>query len=93
MASRKKCEQYAAAHNLTIDFAYWREFGGRCYRYSVDLPDGMITADGYCGKAGDESDSDLTAPQVWDYILADMESLVEQEWLTIGDYEAAQTSA
>ena len=71
MASRKKCEQYAAAHNLTIDFAYWREFGGR-------------------GKAGDESDSDLTAPQVWDYILADMESLVEQEWLTLADYEARQ---
>ena len=93
MATRKKVEQRAAAHNITIEFAHWREFGGRCYQYSVDLPDGMITEDGNTGKYAEESDSDHTAAEIWDYILADVEDLIERKWITLTEYEAAQVLA
>jgi len=94
MTTRKKCEQYAAQHNLTIDYeSHYSKHSGRSYSYSVDLPDGMITEDGYTGKGGESECSDHTAAEVWAYILDDMRSLVEQEWITLEEYEARQKSA
>lgn len=88
MATRKKVTEYAAKHNITVRFEHGRSCGHRSYEYSVDLPDGMITESGYCGRYGEDEYGDNTAAQVWDYILADVESLIAEKWITLAQHEA-----
>jgi hypothetical protein len=93
MTNRRTCERYAAQHNLTIDFASGTTRSGRYYRYSVDLPDGLITESGYTGLGGETDPGDHTAAEVWGFILGDMESLVDERWVTLAEHEARQRSA
>ena len=88
MATRKKVTEYAAKHNLTIDFNYWIAYGSRNYQFSVDLPDGMITESGNTGKYSEEEFSDHTAAQIWDYILGDVKALIAENWITLQEHDA-----
>lgn len=90
---RAICEELAAHHGITIDFHFWKSSGVRCYQYSVDLPDGMITESGNTGRYGEDDIGDNTAAEIWGYILDDMEGLIAEEWMTISEHEALQAGA
>jgi len=53
----------------------------------------MITDDGNTGKYAEENFSEFTAAQIWDYILADVNDLIERKWITLAEHEAAQVLA
>lgn len=84
-STRAACEKFAAEHNLSLDFNRWKNFGVWCHQYSVDLPDGMITEDGNTGLGGEEEDGLVTTPEVWGYIMSDMQTLVACKWVPLQD--------
>ena len=84
MATRKKCEAFAALHGLTLKVA-----GNRGVCYSVDLPDGKITESGMTGRGGDTDGDPMTMKEVWVAIMQDMEYLVEEKWLDVNESSRA----
>jgi hypothetical protein len=81
MSTRKKCEAFAAENSLTMKVQHSREFGLLYAWYSVDLPEGKITALGNTGKGGDLQGQDMTMRELWSAILEDMQVLVAEEWV------------
>ena len=85
MTTRKKCEAFAAQHDLTITVDHSREFGLLYAWYSVDLPDGKITESGNTGKGGDVDGEEMTMPELWSAIMSDMKTLIAETWIDTAD--------
>jgi hypothetical protein len=89
--TKAKCEQFAKANNMTIEIDRWSAWGSWSVSYSVDLPNGMITEAGDCGRCGETDDAVMA--EVWETIWSDMQHLVSYEWMTIDEYESPKAGA
>lgn len=89
--TKAKCEQFAKENNLTIEIDRWSAWGSWSVSYSVDLPNGMITKTGYCGKGGETDDAVMA--EVWETIWWDMQELTSSEWITIDEFDSPKEGA
>ena len=84
MSSRKRCEEFARANNITFEMEQttWD------YEYDCSVPDGMIIADegvtGYSGSLWYEEGM----RKAWQELLKDMKLLAKAELITISEYIA-----
>ena len=85
MSSRKRCEQFAQANDITFTMHQtWCE-----YEFECSVAEGFIIADegttGYVGSV----DSDEGMRKAWQELLKDMKTLVKAELITVEEYIAA----
>ena len=84
MSSRKRCEEFAQANNITFEM----EKSTWDYEYDCSVPDGMIIADegvtGYSGSLWYEEGQ----RKAWQELLKDMKLLAKAELITIEEYIA-----
>ena len=84
MSSRKRCEEFALANNITFTMEQsWCD-----HEYQCSVPDGFIIADegktGYVGSV----DYDEGMRVAWQELLKDMKLLAKAELITIEEYIA-----
>ena len=89
--TKAKCMKFAVENNLTIELDRWSAWGAWSVSYSVDLPNGMITDDGYCGRCGETDDAVMA--EVWETIWGDMQELTSSEWMTIEEFDSRKAGA
>lgn len=89
--TKAKCEQFAKAHNLTIEIDRWSAWGSWSVSYSVDLPNGMITESGNCGQGGETDDAVMA--EVWQCIWDIMDELTSLKWMTIEEFDSPKAGA
>ena len=79
--NKQRCEKFAKENGLTIEIDRWRERGEYLGSISVDIPEGLITEDGYCGKGG-EIDG-LSMEDIWSFVWDAMDELTSGPWIPI----------
>jgi len=84
MSSRKRCEEFARANNITFTMErIWYE-----YQHDCSVPDGLIIADeGKTGYSGEVWYEDGIG-KAWQALLKDMKLLATAELITIEEYIA-----
>jgi len=84
MSSRKRCEQFAQANNITFTIHQtWCE-----YEFECSVAEGFIIADegrtGYVGSV----DYDEGMRKAWQELYKDMKTLAKAELITVDEYIA-----
>ena len=87
MSSRKRCEEFAQANNITFEM----EKVAWDYEWACSVPEGFIIAgEGVTGYSGQLPIWDDSAGQrkAWQELLRDMKLLAKAELITISEYIA-----
>ena len=84
MSSRKRCEQFAQANDITFTMHQtWCEYEFECSVAGFIIADEGTT--GYVGSV----DSDEGMRKAWQELLKDMKTLAKAELITVAEYIAA----
>lgn len=90
--NKQRCEKFAKENNLTIEMEDCIFRGVRTGWVSVDLPDGLITDQGNCGRFSEWDGADISKAEIWLAVQEMMDDLVSCEWMTTEQYEAKEVN-
>jgi hypothetical protein len=74
-STKAKCEALAKAHGIRIQV----ECFSRSYNYWLTIPEGKIMEDGCTGRTDHELF--MTKAEVWGLVMADLEDMIQHDWL------------
>jgi hypothetical protein len=76
--TKKTCEAFAAAHNLTIEMWWNTSFFDRGWEYEISIPDGYIMQDGTTGRT--ECCGEVPKAEAWVQLMEHMQECTAHDW-------------